>query len=227
MGVAVCGYGQNRLSADVTIRQVHKGKAMRVEKQVYYNMNGNLVVHYTYPQEYYWVTNSLGESSVYQPKVNEVMVVNDRSMSSEAEYFVQFLSPDYADLGLTRNGFALKGVEREGDNVVKTFLPTNINEKSVKKVVVVCRDGRPIYCAIYGPDDHITRKVYYSKYVTFPKLTFPTSITQISYNAVGDSIIKKEEYKNIKTKDFAPGALFDYKVPAGAKRVNPYGVNKK
>ena len=72
--IVLCGsaVAQSRLSADVTVRQVHKGKAMRVEKQVFYSSNGNLVVHFTKPQEYYMITNRLGETSVYQPKVNEV-----------------------------------------------------------------------------------------------------------------------------------------------------------
>ena len=109
---------QNRLSADVTIRQLYKKKVVRVEKQLFYNYNGNLVVHYLYPQEYYVLTNSLGETSVYQPKVNEVMMINDRTTSSYSEFFTIFLTPDYADLNLVKSGFVVKEVRKEEDNVI-------------------------------------------------------------------------------------------------------------
>ncbi len=214
---------QNRLSADVTVRQVHKGKVLRVEKQVFYSSNGNLVVHFTYPQEYYMVTNRLGETSVYQPKANEVMQMNDQTMSTETELLAVFMSPSYADLGLTRLGFVLGKVEKEGTDQVKTYTPTHMDDKAIGKVVVVCRDGNPIYCAFYDQVGNITKKTYYSHYVELPVMTFPTMVTQIAYDNKGDSIIKREEYRNIRTKDFTKDALFDYRVPANAKRVTPFG----
>lgn len=214
---------QNRLSADVTVRQVHKGKSMRVEKQIFFNTNGNLTVHFTYPQEYYVVTNRIGETSVYQPKANEVMQMNDRSITSESEMLSVFLSPSYADLGLTRLGFVLSKVERDGDDQVKTYTPTHVDDKAIGKVVVVLRDGNPIYCAFYDQSGNITKKTYYSHYVTLPAMTFPTLVTQIAYDHAGDSVIKREEYRNIRTKDFPADALFDYKIPANARRVTPFG----
>lgn len=214
---------QNRIMADVTARQVHKGKSMRVEKQVFYSANGNLVVHYTYPQEYYVITNRIGEASVYQPKANEVMQMNDQSITSESEMMSVFMSPSYADLGLTKMGFVLGKVEKQGNDQVKTYTPTHLDDKAIKKVVVVCRDGNPIYCAFYSQSDQIVKKTYYSHYVELPAMTFPTLVTQISYDSKGDSIIRREEYRNIRTKDFPKEALFDYKVPTNARRVTPFG----
>ena len=144
-------------------------------------------------------------------------------MSTESELLTVFSSPNYSDLGLTKLGFVLSKTERNGKDQVKTYTPTHIDDKAFKKVVVVCRDGNPIYCAFYSQSDQIIKKTYYSRYADLPILTFPTLITQISYDNKGDSIIRREEYKNIRTKDFPKNALFDYKVPANAKRVTPFG----
>ena len=214
---------QSRVMADVTARQVHKGKSMRVEKQVFYSSNGNLVVHYTYPQQYYMVTNRLGETSVYQPKAGEVMLVNDRSMSSESELLTIFMSPSYADLGLTRLGFVLAKVEKDGADKVMTYTPTHVDDKAFSRAVVVLREGNPIYCAFYDQSGNVVKKTYYSHYGELPMITFPTLVTQISYDGRGDSIIRREEYRNVRTKDFPKDALFDYKVPADARRVTPFG----
>ena len=69
----------------------------------------------------------------------------------------------------------------------------------------------------------MVKKTYYSHYVELPMITFPTLVTQISYDGRGDSIIRREEYRNVRTKDFPKDALFDYKVPADARRVTPFG----
>lgn len=223
MSLCVTAAAQSRIMADVTARQVHQGKSVRVEKQVFYSTNGNMVVHYTYPQEYYMITNRIGETSVYQPKTNEVLQVNDQSVSSENEMISVFMSPSYADLGLTKMGFVLGKVEKRGDDQVKTYTPTRVDDKAFSKVEVVCRGGKPIYCAFYSKSGQVVKKTYYSRYVDLPVVTFPTLITQISYDNAGDSIIRREEYRNIRTKDFPADALFEYQVPAKAKRVDPFG----
>lgn len=220
------GQAQQRMAADVTVRQVYQGKSMRVEKQLFYTAGGNLVVHYTHPQEYYMLTNTLGEMQVYQPQAGEVMQMTDAEFSSQSETFALFMRPDYADLGLTRHGFTLKDVRRDGNDVVKTYRPSAIDDRNIGRVVVVCRDGKPIYSAFYDLSDRLMRKVYYSRYTALPSFSFPTSVTQISYDTKGDSVIKKEEYRNIRTSGFGSEALFDYKVPATARRVSPQQQKK-
>lgn len=219
-------HAQQRISADVTTRQVVKNKAIRVERQLFYTAGGDLVVHYTYPQEYYMKTNRLGEVVVYQPSTNEVAMINDKEMAEQSEVMLQFFSPDRANLNLTRMGFVLQKTEKQGKRIVKTFTPTLLEDKIYSKVVLVLEDNRPIYCAFYDQSSTIVKKTYYSNYTTLPRVSFPTRITQISYNTVGDSTIRKEEYKNIKTSGFAADAPFNYQVPAKAKRVNPFDMKR-
>lgn len=188
---------------------------------MFYNANGNLVVHFTYPQQYYVITNRLGETTLYQPEANEVIQLNDQSITSEDEMIAIFMTPNYSDLGLTKLGFVLHKVERKGQDQISTYLPTTSNDKGIQKATIVCRGGNPIYCAFYDHDGLLTRKTYYSRYQDFAALTLPTLVTQIAYDGTGDSVIKREEYHNIRTSNFAADALFDFSIPANAKRVNP------
>lgn len=220
------GYAQQRITADVTTRQVMKNKSLRVERQLFYTAGGNLVIHYTYPQEYYLTTNGLGEVTVYSPKNNEVTMFRDNTVSSQSETMISFISPDHANLGLRQMGFVQKKSEKEGKRIVKTFIPTLKEDKIYSKVVVVSEQGEPIYCAFYDKNNNIVRKTYYAEYVRLPMVSFPTRITQISYGNVGDSIVRQEVYKNIKTSGFASSEMFDFKVPANAKRVNPFETKK-
>ena len=120
---------QQRISADVTTRQVAKNKVIRIERQLFYTVGGDLVSHYTYPQEYYMKSNRLGEIVIYQPSTNEVTMINDKEMSEQSEVMLQFFSPDRSNLNLTRMGFALQKTEKQGNRIVKTFTPTLLEDK--------------------------------------------------------------------------------------------------
>lgn len=217
---------QRRLSMDITTKQAANGKLLRVERHLYYNSNGNLVVHYTYPTEYYVTSNKIGELSVYQPTSNEVMMMYDKDAMNMMETFMFFASNNYSDLNLTKLGFVRKEAKKENGRVITTYEPTSLEDKHISKVVVVTTDRKPIYSAFYDNGGKIVKKNYYSQYQEYATLTFPTKITQISYGNVGDSVIKREEYTNIKTSDFGSGALFNYTIPTNAKRVNPFDKKK-
>lgn len=212
-------YAQQRMSAHVTSRQVANHRSIRIERQLYYTVGGDLVIHYTYPQEYYMKSNRLGEVTLYQPASNEVTLLNDKDMAAQSEVFLVFLSPDRANLNLTRMGFVLQKVEKQGQRVVKTYTPTQLEDKIYSKAVVALENNQPIYCAFYDQSANIVRKTFYSQYTTLPALSFPTRITQIAYNGVGDSTVRREEYKDIKTSGFPANAPFDFQIPASARRV--------
>ena len=168
------------------------------------------------------VTNRLGETAVYHPKTNEAMQMETGAMDSRGEIFALFMEADGADLGLGRAGYVLRGVEHEGSDQVRTYVPSASGVGRGGRAVVVVREGKPIYLAFYAADGHMQRKCYFSKYVELPMATFPTVVTQISYSGASDSVIRKEEYRNIKTSGFGADALFDFSVPQSAKRVKPF-----
>ena len=153
-------------------------------------------------------------------------MINDKEMAEQSEVMMQFFSPDRANLNLTRMGFVLQKTEKQDNRIVKTFVPTMLEDKIYSKVVLVTENNQPIYCAFYDKASTIVKKTFYSQYISLPKVSFPTRITQISYNGVGDSIIRREEYKNVKSSGFAADAPFNFQVPATARRVNPFDVKR-
>lgn len=213
---------QNRLSADVLVRQLSQNKLTKIQKEIFFSSNGNLVVHYTYPIEYYVITNLLGKNSIYLPSKNEVMYIDNWLFSSNSEIITCFFKANYSDLNLTNIGFTLQSSQKEGDNIVSIYVPNNNSIKTIKKVKIVCQKDKPIYSAFYTKKDKIATKTFYTNYITLPNVSFPTTITQILYDEKGDSIIRKEEIENIKTNDFPNENLFDFQIPENAKRVNSY-----
>ena len=222
--LSLSSFSQKRISANVEIKQVKNKKAITIKKDIFYQSNGNFVVHFTKPQEYYVVTNSLGEAKAYMPQSNEVLVMNDKSFSSQNELLYSFLSNDYQDFGLQKLGFKLKSQKKEGMKIIKTFVTDKKEFKDIAKIEIVFEKNLPIYSAYYNSKG-VTRKTYFNKYMHLSQFTFPTQITEISYDSPSDSTVKREVYSNIKVDQLSGNALFDYKIPASAKLASPF--NKK
>lgn len=211
---------QQKIRADVQTKVLSKGKSITVEKSIFYQTNGAMVVHYAKPQEYFMLTNSLGEAKIYMPSRNEVMVMNDKIFSSQNELIYVFLSNAYLDLGLSDLGFQLKGQEQKGKRLIKTFTTNRKDLKNVGKIELAFEAGLPICCIYYDSKNNITRKIYYSAYSYQKQFTLPTRITEISYTAEKDSVVRRELYSNIQTANFSQPTFFDYTIPNSAKLVS-------
>ncbi|MBP3254275.1 MAG: hypothetical protein J6M30_07185 [Bacteroidales bacterium] len=219
-------HGQNRISADVTLRQLANNKVLRIEKHIAFQSDGKMTVHYLYPYEYFFVTNNLGENATYLPSENEVMFSNNKEQSPQNEMFTLFLSPGYSELNLMDEGFVLQQLNKEEGRIVKTFSASDKTSAGYMFAKVVCEKDRPIYCDFADKDKNIMKKIYFTDYISDSWLTFPRCVTQITYNNQGDSVITKEEYKNICTEGCSADTLFDFTVPVSAKRVSPYNFKQ-
>jgi len=209
-------YSQKKVSADVEIKQVVKGKVVTIKKTIYYQSSGKLLVHFTVPEEYFVITNSFGETKTYIPSRNEVAIFNDPYFSSENELLYYFLSNKIDDLGLKDLGFTVVSTKMDGKTLVKTY-SSNKKEYQNVKVEMAYENHLPVFCAYFNKKGEIMRKIYYSNYVYYPQFVMPSRITEISYNSPTDSIVKREIYSNIQID--VNNALFDYEVPASAKLV--------
>lgn len=221
ISLSLSSYSQKRISASVEIKQVKNKKVIIIKKDIYYQSNGDFVVHFTKPQEYYVVTNSLGEAKAYMPQRNEVAIINDPYFSSKNELLYNFLSSNYEDFGLLEMGFKLKNQRKEGSKIIKTYITDNNDFKDISKIEMIYEKNLPIYSA-YFDNKEIKRKIYYSKYINFNTFTLPTQITEISFETPTDSTVKREVYSNIDVDNFIRNPLFEYKIPTSAKLVTPF-----
>ena len=95
---------QRHVSADVEVKQVAAGKVTTITKSVYCTNNGRLVINFHTPQEYYAITNIIGETRLYMPQGNQVLSDNSGMLSSKDELLYIFMSGRADDLGLGQFG---------------------------------------------------------------------------------------------------------------------------
>ena len=210
---------QNRVYAEVEVKRVMKGQSVTIRKEIFYSANGKMIVRFTYPEEYYLVTNNFGEARIYHPKTNEVMLINDRFMSSESEPLYYFLTNKIEDMGLKSLGFTLTDTRTERNNIIRTYTP-NDSKSNISKIELVHENHLPIYCAYYDSKNRVEQKVYYSDYQMLSFTAFPGRITEISYVEANDSIVSRMLYSNVKVDRNAVSPFFDFSIPSDAKIVD-------
>lgn len=207
---------QRRISADVEVKQAAGGKVATITKRVHCSSDGRAVVHFLKPQDYILLTNMKGETRMYIPSTNEVIVDNSATLTSQDELIAVFMSGRSEDLGLGMYGYRLQGTTREDGLVKKTYVTDKAGD--IPKVEIVYENFLPIYCGYLDASGRTITKTFYSKYVPAGRLMLPTRTTSITYTQKDSSVVRTI-YSDIKVDDDDP--LFDFQVPSGAKVVTP------
>lgn len=212
----------DKVEANVETKQLENGKSITLKSQVFYQSNGDCISHFTYPVDYFVITNKLGEVKVYDPNQNSVIIQQDNMYSSKTTPFYFFLSGKSNDMGLTDLGFIPYKTYSEKNVIVTEWKKKKPSlDIPVQFVKLVHQQQNPIYMEYKTINNKILRKVYYYKYANLNQFKFPTTITDIVYNLKNkDSVISKTAYTDIKLNTDANSAYFSYKIPTSAKKIN-------
>ncbi len=214
---------QRRISADVEVKQAAGGKVATITKRVHCSSDGRAVIQFLKPQEYILVTNMKGETRMYIPGSNEVIVDNSAAMTSQDELISVFMSGRAEDLGLGMYGYRLQSTSREDGLVKKTYVTDRSGD--IPRVEIVCDNFLPIYCAYLDASGKAVTKTYYSNYVQAGRMKLPTRTTSITYTSPKDSSVMRTIYSDIVVDGDDP--LFDFKIPANAKVVSANKLPKR
>ena len=211
---------QRRVSAGVEVKQAAAGKVATITKRVHCSSDGRAVIHFLKPQDYIVVTNVKGETRMYIPSTNEVIVDNSAAMTSQDELISLFMSGRSEDLGLGLYGYRLQSTTREDGLVKKTFVTDKSGD--IPKVEIVYENFLPIYCGFIDASGRTVTKTYYSQYVPAGRLLLPTRTTSITYTSQKDSSVMRTIYSDIRVDDDDP--MYGFEIPANAKVVSSQGV---
>ena len=210
----------DRLSASFISRQVQQGKSVTVKGELFYQNNGNLTSHFILPKEYILIANKLGESKVYDPSNNTVMLFQNIMYSTQSTQFAYFLSGKKNDMGLSNFGYIQERTFFEGKLFISEWKLKKQDPKSqIQKVKLVLDQQKPIYMDYKDKTGKVIRKVYYYSYQKLMNFDFPSVTTEIIYEGK-DSVVSKTIYDNFKLNEEANSKYFNYLIPANAKSIN-------
>lgn len=213
---------QRRIMADVEVKQAAGGKVATITKRVHCSSDGRAVIHFLKPQDYIVLTNVKGETRMYIPSTNEVVVDNSATLTSQDELISVFMSGRAEDLGLGMYGYRLQSTTREDGLVKKTYVTDKAGD--IPKVEIVYENYLPIYCGYIDASGRTITKTYYSHYAPAGRLMLPGRTTSITYTSQKDSSVMRTIYSNIRVDEDDP--LFSFEVPANAKVITPKSIGK-
>lgn len=207
----------DRLSASVTTRQLQQGKSVTIRGDIYYQRNGNMVTHFSFPKEVVILANKLGETRIYDPRLNEVVRAQNEAFSTQTTQLAFFLTGATTDMGLLQLGFVQDKTTSQGKRLIIDWrLKTPDKKKQIQQVRIVYDQAMPIYMHYADITGRIIRKVFYYNYQPIDGRPFPTTTTEIVYQE-RDSTISKTSYTNFQLNGQATSPYFDYTIPANAK----------
>jgi hypothetical protein len=208
---------QQRVSVDVKTVQVAEGKRVTTERSIYLTSDGRMIAEQHRPVHLISLANSIGEMRIYDPRKNEVAMVSDKELASGKEIVAMFAWGTYNDMGLPAYGFRQSNVRYEDGLTIKTFTPKS--HANISEVELVFQNLLPICMIYYDSKLQPVRKVYFSNY-KHDRIPMPMRITEIEYSSPRDSVVRLSTYSNLLVGPRANSPMFDFQVPANAKRTN-------
>ncbi|MEO6915987.1 MAG: hypothetical protein ABI151_10340 [Chitinophagaceae bacterium] len=207
----------DKISALMISRQVQGGKSITVKANIYYQRNGNMVTHFTYPRQYFVIANKSGEVKMYDPVRNSVILYQNFLFGTQSSQFYYFFSGKSSDMGLSDIGYVQTSIKPEKNLLVSLWKLKVPDKKSAIQVVkLVYQGANPVYMHYEDAAGKIIRKVFYANYSQLGNTAFPSTSTEIVY-ADGDSTVSKTNFSEFKFNQEAAGQYFDFQVPANAK----------
>jgi outer membrane lipoprotein-sorting protein len=209
-------YSIEKISLNMTSRQVQDGKSVIIKGEVFYQRNGNLTTHFTYPKEYLLLANKEGETKIYDPLKNTVIQYQNFLFSTESSKFAYFFSGRVNDMGLNDIGYAPDKTSFENNLRVTEWRLRTPGKDLIQKIKLVYDNQKPIYMDYRDVNDQVIRKVFYYNYANLAEYQFPTTTTEVVFTGA-DSAITKTTYTDIKINDQATSLYFNFSIPANAK----------
>jgi hypothetical protein len=211
----------SKVSVTMTSKSVSQGQKALSNSEVFFDViNSTMIMHSSYPEEWYMITNKFGEAKMYHPKENTVRLTNNPSFSTQESILYLFLSSTSPDLGFKKMGFTLRGSKFEEDLIISTWIPPKHMESQLSKAEIVLKNYQPTYLAYFSPAGDVIKKVYYTNYLKDKAYTLPLRVTTIDYiDDLKDSIVTRIDYSDLKTNSSANNVLGTFKIPDNAKPV--------
>jgi outer membrane lipoprotein-sorting protein len=215
-------YGSfEKVCMEMETKSVKGGYKSAVNAKIYYSNDGRMVSYFSFPKEYVILNNSKGEIKIYDSEKNTVLQQQNFMYSTESSQFYFFLNNKKADLGLGQMGFVQSNVKFEEGLMISEWLPPMSMASQLSKVELVHENENPIYIAYFDQNNELGTKSYYYNYVSLDKsVSFPSTITQISYSTPTDSTITKTTYSNIRLDNQVNQEAMNFKIPDNAKAIN-------
>jgi hypothetical protein len=214
--------GNKTISLKVETMKLNKGQYIKSEADIYYHLNsGRMVKSFTYPMKFIQFTNNHGETKIYTPKDNTVLMTQNVVFSTYGDVLYYFFNGKTDDFGLTIGKFTQKDVVFKDDLMINVWSPPAQLANDMLKIEIAYKGYDPVFIGYYKKDGFIAKKIFFSNFSKVGSTNFPLRITEIDYKSETDSVVTRSVFSKIQYNSPESDIFLNYKIPENAKVLNP------
>ena len=196
---------------------LQNGRLLTTEADQYFLFpEGKIVSYFKTPEEYVFISNSLGEAKIYRPAQNKVILQSNEIFTSKNNSLYFFLTNQVYDLGFKNLGLQVYDSEEDGEYLITRWQAPARMLGQVDKIELVHENLLPIYSCYTNTKGDTTLKVFFEEFSVVDGSQIPNLITEIVYLPDGDSIIKRTRYSNIGSGNDCDPEKFNFTIPEDA-----------
>lgn len=198
-----------RIKADFTIKQKNADNttSLTIGTAYYDKLSKKLVYKITFPEKETWVFK---DTSFYIFKNDKFFTKKKSILFPEFTIFHLALNNKLVDYGLKDSPFKIDKIEKDKNMVITTYKPTGKLANSLGNVLLSTTDKKLNGVIFYSNKNEITSKIFYKNYQLFSGLSFPTLVTQFTYNK-GENL-QQTTYKNVVIDQLNDDNIYNYKI---------------
>jgi len=205
---------QKRVSTHLRTQTLQDGKVITAEADLYFEFPSGQILMYNYfPEEFIFISNPLGESRLYQPKQNKIIIKANEALTSRNNNLYYFLINQTYDLGFKELGFSIINSTSDNEAFITTWQAPLHLLKQVDKIELVHENLLPIYAEYKNTDGETVLKVYFEDFVKVYNSQVPAMITEIVFLPKGDSLIKRMAYTDYRFGENCDSEKFNLLIP--------------
>jgi hypothetical protein len=201
-----------RIRADFSIKEKSTdGKSNLTMGQVFYDkLKKKIVYNVRFPEKEVWL---FADTNMYTVRGSDIKKKPLIPGYIDFSIFNLALNNNLKDYGLKKTMYSLKGVVKEGNMVISSWMPQKEYAKVLGEVKISVVNNKLNGVIIYNPKKVMIGKQLFSDYVTINGFDFPTEIINFSYLENGQEIHQITTYKNIKVNDWDEESFYSFSVP--------------
>lgn len=201
-----------RIRADFSIKEKSTdGKSNLTMGQVFYDkLKKKIVYNVRFPEKEVWL---FADTNMYTVRGSDIKKKPLIPGYIDFSIFNLALNNNLKDYGLKKTMYSLKGVVKEGNMVISSWMPQKEYAKVLGEVKISVVNNKLNGVIIYNPKKVMIGKQLFSNYVTINGFDFPTEIINFSYLENGQEIHQITTYKNIKVNDWDEESFYSFSVP--------------
>lgn len=209
--------GNRKVCLHMKSQSLHKGRVVTSEAEQYFIFpEGKILTYFHQPDEYVFITNTLGEARIYYPGQNKVYLQSNELFTSTNNSLYFFLNNQQYDLGLKDLGLKVFDSREEGQLLITSWQAPIKMMEQVDKIELVHENMLPIYSSYTNIEGKTTLKVYFEDYTLIEGSQIPKRITEIVFLPDGDSLIKRTDYSGIRSGTGCEQSKFNFTIPQDA-----------